>query len=130
MSKVRRERLSSFVMTIPSCCLMSGSGQRKPVFCLNSVHCPHLSRWHILFISGFDRNLCYFSNLVSISLSLGSLTLRVGTGWLQPLRSEQLLLYECLWGIGTARRMCRPSEWITCKHRLRKCGSQADSDAR
>lgn len=43
-------------MAIPACCLISGSGQKQPAFCLNYVHCPYLSKIYTLLVSGFGRN--------------------------------------------------------------------------
>lgn len=57
-------------MAIPACRLRSGSGQRKPAFCLNYVHCPRLSKRYILLVSGFGRK---YSRM------------HVGHPWLTPL---------------------------------------------
>lgn len=43
-------------MAISACCLISGSEQKKPAFCLNYVHCTHLSKRYTLLVSGFGRN--------------------------------------------------------------------------
>lgn len=95
-------------MAIPACSLMAGSGQRKSAFCLNYVHCPHLSKRYILVVSGFGRKCsevhvghpCRLTSLpflqASVSVSLPQILDLTGGPELAPVSWVQAAAPVCV----------------------------------